>query len=580
VRNVQTTRPHALKRGVRSTTETINKQRQTIKVTISHEYKSSSACKEMDPEISEHSDEDENDNDDILFSCRCESARIVAMLLACLQHVSPSSSSVHVQSAGMTQHADRTRRGQDKSQYATVIVSENAISFYVYGFGKQSQAMVDLHAGLFSEFYVSETRVPADGLLEMPGNRSPITPGDMHVIYGGEFGINLSTVLDCLNILGTTAMERTKLCFTYDRRLAIFKIELLEEGLNGSGATMGGSILSTCAIPGMCAPEEGDETLSQGRTALTAAYRSSPIVARAVLKSDFLRVAMSELHDVPGAVSATFALSPTGLEISTVGHSTECHISLPYQGNHPKFFINLDCQLQKHHAQSYPLHSVQTAMKGLDIGRETCISMNAIGMIAIQHQILDPMSNKDPCYVDFIMSCLEEDLDVVEKDDDHSEMDDNRFYYSQTERSIDRPSQYENHDNKMSSIPDESDSSLDEKEEFDDAISSERSKNLFGSVAELGKGSTGKGQRRTNRRVHNPSHSRDESDADEHKGRRNNSGTLDDEHMAHEDSQGDIDVSFVDVVSRRSRRSGNVSTSPQLMYGDTRLEDSDNENEL
>jgi hypothetical protein len=538
----------------------------------------------MDPTTSER-ESDDDENDDILFSCRCESARVINMLLACLQHVSPSSSFTHGQSnAGMTQNVDRPRRGQDKAQYATVIVSENAVSFYVYGFGKQSQAMVDLHAGLFTEFYVSEIQVPAD---EICANPSPSSPGDMRTIYGGDFGINLTTVLNCLNVLGTTALDRTKICFTYDRRMAIFKIELLEEGLNGNGSNnMGGSILSTCAIPGMCAPEEegddADGTLTQGRTALTVAYRSSPIVARAVLKSDFLGVVMNELNDVPGAVSATLSLSPTGIELSTIGHTTECHISLPYQGNHPQFFLNLECKPQKMHSQSYPLHSVLTAMKGLDIGQETCISMNAIGMIAIQHQIVDPITNKEPCYVDFIMGCLEDELDLADNDDDHRNMNHQRFDYSQSERSIvdkDKQSHQDLRENKNKRNIDDSDCSCTEEEE-DTYRESQRSpsKGLFGAVAEFGKGDTTKGQKRIGRRAKRSSTTHEDF---ENEGNKGETESLEDGHFLQEDSQGDVEVSFFDVVSRQSgRRSCHVPTSPRLMYGETRLEESDDDEEL
>jgi hypothetical protein len=44
------------------------------------------------------------------------------------------------------------------------------------------------------------------------------------------------------------------------------------------------------------------------------------------------------------------------------------------------------------HARSYPLRSLLQGMRGLDIAHETCISLNENGMIAIQHQVLDPVS--------------------------------------------------------------------------------------------------------------------------------------------------------------------------------------------
>jgi hypothetical protein len=81
---------------------------------------------------------------------------------------------------------------------------------------------------------------------------------------GGEFCVNLTTVLDCLHILGTQGLDKTTLCFTYNLTKEIFKIELLEES----------GVLSTAAIPGMLPPED-----DLGNS-LALAFRSSPIAAR------------------------------------------------------------------------------------------------------------------------------------------------------------------------------------------------------------------------------------------------------------------------------------------------------------
>jgi hypothetical protein len=55
-------------------------------------------------------------------------------------------------------------------------------------------------------------------------------------------------------------------------------------------------------------------------------------------------------------------------------------------------------------------------MKGLEIAEETCITMNANGMMAIQHQVLDQQAgNGNPNFVDFIMCCLEDDEDDDEE---------------------------------------------------------------------------------------------------------------------------------------------------------------------
>jgi hypothetical protein len=319
-----------------------------------------------------------------------------------------------------------------KMQYASVFCSEKGLTFQVYGVGRQSRATVDISAGLFSEFYVAEQRVIVEddeGDNHETGVSNNTGKGRVEVIKGGEFGINLSTVLGCLLVLGPSSLDRTTLCLSYDASEAIFKIELLEEAGLISG---GGVILSNCAIPGMSVEDDfhgndDEEEVDGHRNGLDYAFRSEPIVARARIQSEFLRGAMSELTDVAGAVSVTVGISKSCLELSTSGHSTECHIVIPYSGNHPEFFTSLevsgdDKKYSASHARSYPIQSILSGMRGLEIARETCISMNANGMIAIQHQIVDKIGNGDPSYVDFIMGCLQEDYDMEQ--DDHSEEND------------------------------------------------------------------------------------------------------------------------------------------------------------
>ena len=87
------------------------------------------------------------------------------------------------------------------------------------------------------------------------------------------------------------------------------------------------------------------------------------------------------------ASSVTISISKLGLELGSTGHSTECQVLLPYQGNVPERFFSLEGLGEEDaiYTRSYPLHSAIVGMKGLEIASETCLSMNANGMIAIQH---------------------------------------------------------------------------------------------------------------------------------------------------------------------------------------------------
>lgn len=534
-----------------------------------------------------------------------------------------------------------------RMQYASVFCSEKGLTFQVYGVGRQSRATVDISAGLFSEFYVAEQRLIVeeddddddDCVVdhERATSSSSSVPntmekGRVEVIKGGEFGINLSTVLGCLMVLGPASLDRTTLCLSYDASEAIFKIELLEEAGLISG---GGVILSNCAIPGMSVEDDvhgggGDdddeEEMDGHRNGLDYAFRSEPIVARARIQSEFLRGAMTELTNVAGAVSVTVGISKSSLELSTSGHSTECHIVIPYAGNHPEFFYSVEVSGDDHynnapaHVRSYPIQSILSGMRGLEIARESCISMNANGMIAIQHQILDKIGNGDPSYVDFIMGCLQEDYEEVEQDeysqeqvdgkvDDDDEEEDYEFvanprfgnrqlhgittipnpnvqleglsnddYDDREEQGKDNSIQVKNRSHKSNDL-DNNDAQQDIDADDDTEGDSQRSlsQQLFGTSvgAAIPRRQEISNRRNTRRKLNNMPNN---SESTENKVDEPIDGSSQDSETDFEDS---IDVTATFNASRRRRSEGWTDSqsisSPQLMYGDTHLEPSDDE---
>ena len=231
-------------------------------------------------------------DDEWLFSCRCESAKSVSTLLTCL-------------------------KGSSAMQPVTVFVSPSSITFHVFGTARQSQASVDLQAGLFSHYQVhtptttANTTVPTTANTFVPTHTAGIctTRDDDEPVHeptppqhstatqpwqdwhaGGEFSVNLTTVLDCLHVLGTQSLDKTKLSLSYNLHTEVFKLELLEEG----------GVLATAAIPGMLPPTTGDS--------LALAFRSAPVTARMIVTSDCLRDAMQELDLVHGAATCIVAL--------------------------------------------------------------------------------------------------------------------------------------------------------------------------------------------------------------------------------------------------------------------------------
>ena len=485
----------------------------------------SNAQEEKKDNEEEEEEEEEEEKSQLLFSCQCDSARTIATLLSCLKRVITSSHSSSLYSTSSWPNGGTSNSGAaaaavanssatNKVQHATVYAGPNGLTFHVqHGLARQSQCSVDMPKGLFREYFVGEEEVwmedsddeeeGDDGSLRERqrggGNKSK------EIIQGGEFGINLTTVLECFSILsrnnksmqsmasaksaggggggskqnysGEYASLDIPLCMSYDRGTALFHLEFLEGGNlppgpgSGDAAAMGGGVLVTCEVPGVAVSDDVDDGPdahnfdnndhssgyhnNSNSTGLASAFRSSPLLARAILYSDALQAAVAELYDVPGASIVQASFSKQGLELGTVGPRSEVWVSLPYHQNQGGMYVGMECykptalegnvlheepRPSPVHVRRYPLGAFLSGMRGLDIGCETCISVNTRGMMAIQHQVTmegcydnsfgrgarddglgrrsNGSSNLRPSFVDFIMTCIEEEkIDDMEEEE-------------------------------------------------------------------------------------------------------------------------------------------------------------------
>eukprot|EP00957_Ditylum_brightwellii_P045039 3416642-Ditylum_brightwellii.AAC.1 len=99
----------------------------------------------------EEEEEDDDESNDLLFSCRCESAKAISTLLSCLRHVSSSSAtaadiSFHTSTLSQRVVRSSTTTTQKKAQHATVFVTQSSLTFHVHGMAKMSQASVDMQS--------------------------------------------------------------------------------------------------------------------------------------------------------------------------------------------------------------------------------------------------------------------------------------------------------------------------------------------------------------------------------------------------------------------------------------------------
>lgn len=402
----------------------------TVEIVIPDSYEAATE----DIATSQQSAEQEGEQaDEILVSCRCESAKTVATLLQCLRHVATggTGSVEHHPSASRATNehafASQTKRSSSSKfgtgggtathqplQPVTVFCSPSCLTFHMYGTAKQCQASVDLQVSLFSHYQVAQAHPTND-----EGGGGTVVE-DWQA--GGEFCVNLTKVLECLHVLGghhhgaaasTHALDKTQLSFTYNASSEVFRLELLDRD---SG------IMITAAIPGMIPPED------DLGTSLALAFRSSPVASRMIVKSDTLKEIVQELELVSGATQGTVSLSPNGLELAAVGHLGECLVSIPCQGDHIVSLELGDASVPAK-PRTFPLHSLLASMSGLDIAQETCITINTAGMMAIQHQVVDPALGGNPSFVDFILCCMEDD----ENDEEEEEGDEHSSQQSQSQ---------------------------------------------------------------------------------------------------------------------------------------------------
>jgi hypothetical protein len=374
---------------------------------------------------------------------------------------------------------------------------------------------------------------------------------------------------------------------SYDTSDAIFKIELLEECSSSLSSINGGVTISNIAIPGMSLADEDDllENDEFGHeSGLDYAFRAHPIVARARIQSDFLREAISELTDVAGAVSAAVSISKSGLELATFGHTTECHVIIPYVGNHPETFLSLEgvgndgCNT---HARSFPMHLLLASMRGLEIAKETCISLNSNGMIAVQHQIFDKVGNGEPNYVDFIMACLNDEEDEDDNDgmimthisDTQASQYTNRVEFSPQESVYDPPSQIQRSPPKSARRKIKTKSAVnhnldDNNPEKTNDSQDPVGRNLFGEVAKF----TRKHEisASNSRRLLQSNSRLEKLESDPYSDPEVSSNSSDPDHY---ENSFDVTAGF----GESSKGQTSSSASPQIMYGDTNLDASDDE---
>mmetsp|Transcript_28774 Transcript_28774/g.37312 ORF Transcript_28774/g.37312 Transcript_28774/m.37312 type:complete len:318 (-) Transcript_28774:134-1087(-) len=289
-------------------------------------------------ESPQKSDGEENDTE-IAFSCKMDNVKELVNILQCLSV------------AGK------------KDQICQCDINTEGFTLIVIGNSKFTQAQAVIHRDLFQAFECDD--------------------------QGVSYGINLNTLLECLQINGTANLGTTALSMSFMPDTAIFKMTLEDQE----------GIFTSCEINTVF--DDGHMEFE----AIAQEFRQSREVCSVILKSENLKEVVSEMNDVPGATDAVFFINSELLRLSTSGPLNASDFEIPRKS---QLFVHYECK-EEEVEWSYSIRALTDAMRALNYAAETYLRLNEEGLMCIQHQIT--ALNQD-IYVDFLI-CANEIDEVV-----------------------------------------------------------------------------------------------------------------------------------------------------------------------
>ena len=259
-----------------------------------------------------------------------------------------------------------------RDQHALVAINLNSMSFTAMDNSKSCQGTATLHERLFDEWEMAD---------------------DVDRV---AFRINLAVLLDCLGCLGMQNLAHTLLRLEYDEDT--FKLVLME-----------GTVVNECKIRTIVEEDEDGGLLD-----FAGAFRAVGVKNRAILPSEHLRDAFSELSELPGATTVSVLMSPQRpfFRLSAQGQNGSCEIEFPH--GHESF-TQLMCEVPLEF--EYRLSLLQHAGRALATADKTFLRMNQDGMLSIQHMMVQSAEG-GKTYVDFFVLADITDNDEEEEDDE------------------------------------------------------------------------------------------------------------------------------------------------------------------
>ncbi|XP_030048884.1 cell cycle checkpoint protein RAD1 [Microcaecilia unicolor] len=243
--------------------------------------------------------------------------------------------------------------------HATCFATKNGIKMTVEN-AKCMQANAFIQAGIFQEYTIKEDSV--------------------------VFRINLTVLLDCLTMFGTSALPASstalRMCYMgYGHPVTLF----LEEG----------GVVTVCKIH----TQEPEETLDFD-------FCSTNVINKIILQSEGLREAFAELDMTSEVLQITMSPDKPYFRLSTFGDAGSAHLDYPKDSDLMEAFHCSQTQTNR-----YKLSLLKPSTKALALSCKVSIRTDNRGFLSLQYMI----RNEDGqiCFVEYYC-CPDENIDETE----------------------------------------------------------------------------------------------------------------------------------------------------------------------
>jgi hypothetical protein len=266
--------------------------------------------------------------------------------------------------AGTLLRALEAINNNQKAQIVAVTVNSNELRFDVDDLGKCLQASAVIPRLAFEEFKYEGT----DRL---------------------SVRLSLHLLIQCMSVFGPSNVDNTNVTIVCDSESDILCITLDVDG-----------VVTECELATLVT----DDVFLHN--SFVQEFRTKPVINQAIVRSERLREAFSELSDCPGASAICLTMSPREPQFrmeargslftltidlaSSMMMMTQSKVSTTQQQRQVKSDDTfIDFKSVEHQMCKYRVKYLKHVFRALSVSKETMIQINEAGMLLVDHMLLD-----------------------------------------------------------------------------------------------------------------------------------------------------------------------------------------------